>query len=67
MVDDEDAGWFAPDEQRPITFERRLALLEARRREEGLAPPDLAIAASLFWDEKVRAGASPPLSDVVLR
>lgn len=54
MVDDESADWFELHEERPITFENRIGLLEQRRREEAIGEPDLTVAASLFWDEKVR-------------
>lgn len=72
MVDDESADWFALNEERPITFENRIGLLEQRRREEAIGEPDLTVAASLFWDEKVRSSdgfhllALPSLNHVVL-
>jgi hypothetical protein len=53
MIDDEAADWFESYEVRPITFEQRLLLLEARRVADGIGEPSLGIASSLFWDEKL--------------
>jgi hypothetical protein len=55
MIDDESVDKWQPEQQRPITFERRIEdVMIPKMREAGLvAQPDLVILSSLFWDERL--------------
>jgi hypothetical protein len=54
MVDDDTYDWFRSAEQRPVTFERRVARIMLPLMEDaGLkdVTPSLVTIGSLFWDE----------------
>ena len=54
MIDDENLDKWQPEQQRPITFEARIAdIMVPKMKEAGLkARPDMVILSSLFWDER---------------